>query len=83
MNFSSSNSSNARSSRGNWETRSSNKYKQWKGGEESEPQYSQCYDRESRFFNINDLIKITKFNRSEIQLIYRDFKQVNSLLFKN
>jgi hypothetical protein len=31
---------------------------------------------EKKYFSINDLVCQTKFSKSEIQFIYRDFKQV-------
>ena len=34
-----------------------------------------------RVFDISELVKITKFNKSEIQFIYRDFKLVSKPFF--
>ena len=30
-----------------------------------------------KVFDINELVQVTRFNKSEIQFIYRDFKLVN------
>lgn len=34
------------------------------------------YEENSKVFDIEDLIKLTKFSKAEIQFIYRDFKIV-------
>jgi hypothetical protein len=37
-------------------------------------------DRNSRVFNIDELVAETKFTKAEIQFIYRDFKLVLTIL---
>lgn len=36
-----------------------------------------AYETNNRVFSIEELLELTKFNREEIKLIYRDFKLVN------